>query len=151
MSLATDHQELSHGSAALHEGAEAGRRSHFWRHFAHMSIVMVLGMVASGAILVVLHGYRDWSTETARHPQEALLGMAIGMTLPMAGWMLYRGMGMRNSIEMAAAMAFPVIPFLCLVWFGVTRSALCGVYCPITFVAMLGLMLYRRAEYSMEM
>jgi hypothetical protein len=44
----------------------------------------------------------------------------------MVAWMLYRGMGRKNSYEMALAMILPVIPFLCLVWFGITKSAQCG-------------------------
>jgi hypothetical protein len=52
---------------------------------------------------------------------------------------------------MAAVMILPVIPFLCLVWFGVTKSAQCGAYCAVTVLAMLALMGYRRREYSMEM
>ena len=47
---------------------------------------------------------------------------------------------------MAAAMVIPVIPFLCLVWFGVTESALCGGYCALSVAAMLALMYYRRSE-----
>ena len=69
----------------------------------------------------------------------------------MAFWMLWRGIGSRNSTEMAAAMVVPVIPFLCLVWIGATESALCGQYCLVAIGAMLGLMLYRRSDYSMEM
>jgi hypothetical protein len=52
---------------------------------------------------------------------------------------------------MAAAMVIPAIPFLCLVWFDITKSALCGAYCATTIVAMLALMLYRRSTYSMAM
>jgi hypothetical protein len=49
---------------------------------------------------------------------------------------------------MAAAMVVPVIPFLCLVWFDVTKSALCGPYCAAAILAMLGVMVYRRGEYG---
>jgi hypothetical protein len=48
-------------------------------------------------------------------------------------------------------MAIPVIPFLCLVWFGITESAQCGAYCAVTMVAMLALMFYRRREYASSM
>ena len=44
--------------------------------------------------------------------------------------MLYRGMGGESSYEMALAMVLPVHPFLCLVWFGITNSAQCGVTAP---------------------
>lgn len=57
-------------------------------------------------------------------------------------------MSWRDSAEMAAAMVLPVIPFLCLVWFGVTESAQCGAYCAVMVVAMYALMRFRRAEYA---
>jgi hypothetical protein len=124
--------------------------SPLWRHFWQMLAVMAAGMIASAAIFLTVVGM-NWDQATARHPQTSLLVIAAGMTLPMAAWMLYRGMGWKNSSEMAAAMALPVIPFLCLVWFNVTRTAQCGPYCLISIAAMLGLMIYRRSEYSMEM
>jgi hypothetical protein len=77
------------------------------------------------------------------------LVMAAGMSLPMAAWMRFRGMGWRNAAAMTAAMVVPVFPFLCLVWFHVTKGALCGVYCALTVVAMFALMRYRREVYSM--
>jgi hypothetical protein len=65
--------------------------------------------------------------------------------------MLPRGIGWKNSYEMALTMILSVIPFLCLVWFNVTASANCGAYCAITVVAMLALMRYRRSAYEMQM
>lgn len=49
---------------------------------------------------------------------------------------------------MAAAMALPVIPFVCPAWFGVVEGAQCNLYCIVGFVAMFALMFYRRAEYA---
>jgi hypothetical protein len=88
---------------------------------------------------------------TFQYPTQALVAMAAGMSIPMVAWMLYRRMGLKNAYEMAAAMVLPVIPFLCLVWFDVTKSAQCGGYCVLTFVTMFALMRYRRNEYSMQM
>lgn len=93
-------------------------------------------------------GLQTWDEVTTQYGTQALIVMAVSMTVPMAFWMLYRGMGWKNTYEMAAVMALPVIPFLCLVWFGVTASAQCGPYCIVTVVAMLALMFYRRSEYS---
>jgi hypothetical protein len=129
---------------------EHGRHeSHFWRHFLSMFGVMMAGMIVSAAVfLTIVH--QTWAEATVSYPTASLLVIAVGMSVPMAAWMLYRGMGWQNSGEMAAVMVLPVIPFLCLVWFDVTSSALCGPYCVIAIIAMLGLMLSRRAEYSME-
>jgi hypothetical protein len=111
--------------------------------------VMAVGMIATVAIFLSIVGLKTWDEVTVEYPTQALLAMAVGMTAPMVAWMLYRGMGWKNSYEMAGAMVLPVIPFLCLVWFNVTGSAQCGAYCALTVVAMLGLMLYRRSEYMM--
>jgi len=112
-----------------------------------MFAVMVVGMIASAAIFLTIV-QMTWDEATRERPTASLLVIAAGMSIPMAVWMLYRGMGRKNSAEMAAAMALPAIPFLCLVWFGVTDSALCGLYCISAIVAMLALMLYRRSEYA---
>jgi cytochrome bd-type quinol oxidase subunit 2 len=125
--------------------------SPFWRHFLEMASAMVVGMIATGAIFVSIVGLKTWDEVTTQYPTQALLAMAVGMTVPMVAWMLFRGMGRKNSYEMAVAMVLPVIPFLCFVWFGLTKSAQCGAYCALTVVAMLVLMRYRRSEYSMHM
>jgi Kef-type K+ transport system membrane component KefB len=108
-------------------------------------------MFVTGAIFLSTVGLKTWDEVTSQYPTQALLAMALGMTVSMVAWMLYRGMGWRNSSEMAAAMVLPVIPFLCLVWFGITEHAQCGLYCGVTVLAMLALMRYRRSEYSMQM
>jgi cytochrome bd-type quinol oxidase subunit 2 len=109
------------------------------------------GPAATGAIFIAVVGLKTWDEVTTQYPTQSLLAIAAGMTLPMVAWMLYRGMGGKNAVEMTAVMILPVIPFLCLVWFGVTKSAQCGAYCAVTVLAMLALMGYRRREYSMEM
>jgi hypothetical protein len=124
------------------------RLSPFWRHFLEMLGAMAAGMLVTGAIFIFVTGATTWEEVTSRYPTQVLLAMAAGMTIPMVVWMSYRGMGRRNSYEMAAAMILPVIPFLCLVWFNITQSAQCGAYCGVMVVAMLALMRYRRSEYS---
>ena len=109
---------------------------------------MVVGMIATGAIFLSVVGLETWDEVTIKYPTQTLVAMAVGMTLPMVGWMLHRGMGLMNSFEMALAMVLPVLPFLCLVWFGVTKSAQCGAYCIAMVVAMYALMRYRKSEYS---
>lgn len=140
-----------HHQQTIGSGPERKRVSPFWRHFLEMLAAMAVGMIATGAIFLSTVGLKTWDEVTSQYPTQALLAMAVGMTVPMVAWMLYRGMGWRNSSEMAAAMVLPVIPFLCLVWFGITESAECGLYCGVTVVAMLALMRLRRGEYSMQM
>jgi hypothetical protein len=120
----------------------------FWRHFLEMFAVMVVGMIAAVAIFLTIVQV-TWGEALVQNPVQSLLVVAAGMTVPMAAWMRLRGHGWRSSAEMAAAMLLPVIPFLCLVWFNVTKSAQCGGYCIATIAAMLALMFYRRSEYTM--
>lgn len=120
----------------------------FWRQFLQMLAVMAGGMIVAGAILIAVVGLKTWDEVTTQYATQSLLAMVAGMTVPMVAWMLYRGMGWKNSGEMATVMVVPVIPFLSLVWFGVTKSALCGAYCAVTVVAMFALMRYRRDTYS---
>jgi cytochrome bd-type quinol oxidase subunit 2 len=144
-------------SAEQSVALEVGHRRHlspFWRHFLEMLAAMVVGMIATGAVFLSIVGLKTWDQVTIQYPTQALVAMAGGMSIPMVGWMLYRGMGRRNAYEMAAMMVLPVLPvlpLLCLVWFGVTKSAQCGAYCALTIVAMLLLMGYRRSQYSMPM
>jgi hypothetical protein len=116
-----------------------------------MLAAMAVGMTATGAIFLSIVGLKTWEEVTIRYPTQALLAMAAGMSIPMVAWMLIRGMGRRNAYEMVAAMILPVAPFLCLVWFGITKSAWCGPYCAATVAAMLALMRYRRSTYSTAM
>jgi hypothetical protein len=125
--------------------------SHFWRHFFEMLGIMIAGMIASGAVFLAVVGLETWDEITFVYPTQALVAMAFGMTVPMVAWMLYRGMGWKNTYEMALAMVVPVVPLLRLVWFNITESAQCAAYCAVTVLAMLALMRYRRAEYSMQM
>lgn len=141
---------MSHAHTLRRGRSRPRHQSPFWRHFWQMLAVMVAGMIGSAAIFLTIVGM-DWEEATARRPIASLVVIAGGMSVPMAAWMLLRGMGWRNTAEMAAAMVVPVIPFLCLVWFNVTKSAQCGPYCVISIAVMLGLMLYRRSEYSMDM
>ena len=131
---------------SVHAGHE-GHTSGFWRHFVEMIVAMAIGMFVGVAIYLTAIGM-TFDEALVRHPITILLVVAISMTVPMVAWMRHRGHGWRSCAEMAAAMVIPVIPFLCLVWFNVTDSALCGAYCAASVAAMLALMLYRRSEYT---
>jgi hypothetical protein len=127
-----------------------GRVTPFWRHFLEMFGVMVVGMVVGAGILVTALG-TTWDRALIDYPTACLLVVAAGMSVPMGAWMVWRGMSRRNAVEMAAAMAVLVLPFLGLVWFDLVKSAPCGPYCLVAIAAMVALMRYRRGVYSMEM
>jgi hypothetical protein len=76
--------------------------------------------------------------------------MALIMTLPMVGWMRYRGHGWAPCMEMAASMFIPTAGVIALLWGGLVEDV--GTLLVIEHVAMLPSMLVpmllRRDEYS---
>lgn len=126
---------------------------HFMRHLLEMTAVMVVGMFAAAFVFMVvlnlaIDGEITWEQALVYYPVHALLAVAIGMSVPMVPWMRRRGHSRRSAYEMAAVMAVPVIPFVCLALFDVVKGAQCGLYCLIGFLAMPALMIYRRSEYG---
>lgn len=119
------------------------------RHFAEMIIAMMIGMVILsvpvGAVGGAL-GYRDLN---AQLPVVATLVMAFEMTVPMALWMRYRGHQRRSVLEMSAVMTAPAIALVGAAQVGIIGSVgLVSTYHVAMLAAMVGYMLYRRAEYS---
>ena len=124
----------------------------FGRHYVEMVIAMFLGM----AVLGVPAGWAlnamgtSWSAVNDDSPALMLLGMAVTMTVPMVGWMAYRGHGWRANAEMSASMFLPTFGVIALL--GAELVTDIGALLVIEHVAMLasmlGAMLLRREEYS---
>jgi hypothetical protein len=125
---------------------------HFVRHYAEMVVAMFLGM----AVLGLPAGWAmsavgtSWSELHSDAPALMLMGMAVTMTVPMIGWMRYRGHGWQANTEMSASMFVPTFAVVALLWAGLVEDL--GVLLVIEHVAMLAsmlaAMLLRPAEYS---
>jgi hypothetical protein len=131
---------------------QAKGTARFVRHFVEMLVVMMLGMCVLGGAFAVLHdrlfgsGYADaWRD----HVALAAFAMAFNMTVPMVLWMRYRGHSWERGGEMAAAMNLPLLPLLVLNWFdAIPARGVLGLQMMLMIPAMLGVMLYRKQEYS---
>lgn len=123
----------------------------FWLHLVEMFAAMGVGMAVGIPIFLAITGLSSYSQGLRLDPVPSVTAMALSMAVPMAGWMLVRGHGWRNSAEMAAAMIVPAIPFIILAGLGVISGTACRPYMPLSIVAMVGLMVYRRKAYSMPM
>ena len=124
----------------------------FIRHYAEMVVAMfggmiVLGLPAGAALAAVGIGAAELRND---YPTLLLSGMAVVMTVPMVGWMRYRGHSWRPSAEMAASMIVPGIGVIGLLWAGAVEDI--GMLLVIEHVVMLPsmlvAMLLRRDEYS---
>ena len=128
--------------------ARPGHHAHgFLRHLFEMALAMMAGMMVSAAIFLSAVGMT--AAEAMReHAVLFVVLQASGMTLAMVTWMRHRRHTWRSSSEMAAAMVIPAVPLICLRLLDVISGPICGVYCFTTIVAMVVVMLYRRADYG---
>jgi hypothetical protein len=128
------------------------RVKHFARHYAEMVAAMLLGMavlaIPAEAALRALGS--SSSALQADAPALALLGMAVMMTVPMVGWMAYRGHGARANGEMAASMFIPTFGVIGLLAAGVMTdfASLMGLEHAVMLPSMLVAMLLRVDEYA---
>jgi hypothetical protein len=124
----------------------------FVRHYIEMVAAMFLGMLVLGAPVLVALGAAGVSSAELHNdlPAVMLLGMGVTMTVPMLGWMHYRGHGWQPSAEMAASMMVPTLGVTALLWAGLLTDigALMTVEHLVMLPSMLAVMLLRREEYS---
>jgi hypothetical protein len=117
---------------------------HFLRHYGEMVLAMFLGMAILGLPA-------DWIMSSAGADSDAFmfLGMATTMTVPMVGWMIYRGHGWRANAEMAASMFVPTFAVIGVLTTGLLTDI--GVLMlsehVVMLLAMAGVMLLRPQEY----
>ena len=125
---------------------------HLIRHYAEMIVAMFLGMAVLGLAARVALGAMgiDWAGVIDDAPALMFLGMATTMTLPMVGWMLYRGHGWRANTEMSASMFVPTFAVVGALWADLVTDL--GMLMIVEHIAMLAamaaVMLLRPAEYA---
>lgn len=136
-----------HAASFAQRTGRAHGRHGFLRHVLEMGAAMMVGMLASAAIFLSAVGMTA-AQAMREHAVLFVILQAAGMTVAMVAWMRYRGHAWRGCSEMAAAMALPALPLICLRSVGVISGPICGVYCALTLVAMVGVMLYRRSDYG---
>ena len=117
---------------------------HFLRHYGEMVLAMFLGLAVLGFPVD-----RAMSAVGADADAFMFLGMATTMTVPMVGWMIYRGHGWRANAEMSASMFVPTFAVIGVLSAGLLTDI--GLLMVIEHVAMLlamaGVMLLRPTEY----
>jgi hypothetical protein len=128
------------------------RNRHFIRHYVEMLVAMLLGMAILGLPASMALDALGMSSSELHDdaPALMLLGMAVTMTVPMVGWMRYRGHGWRANTQMSASMFLPTFAVIALLWGGLVVDV--GTLLVIEHLAMLPsmlvAMLIRGQEYS---
>ena len=117
---------------------------HFLRHYGEMVLAMFGGMAVLGLPA-------DWAMRSVGADSDAFmfLGMATTMTVPMVGWMIYRGHGWRANTEMSASMFVPTFAVIGLLTTGLLTDIgiLIAAEHVVMLLAMAGVMLLRPDEY----
>jgi hypothetical protein len=115
---------------------------HFIRHYGEMVIAMLVGMAVLGAPAGLVVDYDV--------PAQMLAAMSVTMTVPMAGWMRYRGHGWQPIAEMSAAMIIPTLGVVGLLATDLLTDlgTLLAIEHVAMFAGMLVAMLLRRDEYT---
>jgi hypothetical protein len=129
----------------------------FLWHLLQMVLAMAAGMAIYSALARVILTAEGYETMRIEQPVLWYFEMAPFMTVPMVVLMRLHGYRWQQCMEMSAAMLIPPAGLIALVQAGVT------VYLPWLstqtlpasthvgmILSMLGLMLYRRDEYSGE-
>src|SRR5215204_5417861 len=128
------------------------RAMHFVRHYTEMVVAMFLGMFVLGLPLGALLGVVgvDVSAWQIDARELLLLGMAFTMSVPMAGWMRYRGHGWAPVWEMTGSMFVPSFAAIGLLWAGIVddTDALLYIQHVGMFPSMLAVMVLRLDEYT---
>ena len=124
---------------------------HFIRHYVEMVVAMFAGMAVLGLPFGWLLGAAgsSWQELTDTAPALMFLAMATTMTVPMIGWMAYRGHSRRANARCRRRCSGRPSPSSALLGAGVVTDI--GVLLVIEHVAMLAGMLavmLRPAEYT---
>jgi hypothetical protein len=118
----------------------------FGRHYLEMCIAMCIGVAVTSFLL---RSVADASGVDLRQewPGLSLLAISVGITLPMAAWMRFRGMEWRPILEMSVA---GIVAVMVVAWFGLISASgvKVGTVCGVACVAMFGAMLFRLDMYT---
>ncbi|MDQ3911457.1 MAG: hypothetical protein M3305_06770 [Actinomycetota bacterium] len=121
----------------------------FLLHFGEMCLGMCAGAVIlsfaffGGAALI---GYPDLISQA---PAFSTLALAINFTLPMVGWMRFRGHGWRPTLEMGGTSMVLGIVLIAAGWVGlIPVGNIFGLEASLCCPAMLVPMLFRLGLYT---
>ena len=119
-----------------------GQIGHFVRHYFEMCVPMCIGFAVLDLVYFWAAGRFGYSQPFRQLPELSVLVVGFNMTVPMAAWMLFRGMPRRPIVEMSGAMVVWALALLALGWRGILpRSNLAllehGLMMPIMLIPML--------------
>jgi hypothetical protein len=141
-------------TAQPHEHRRHHPVRHFVRHYVEMVVAMLAGMAVLWIPFRLLLGAFGMSGAELHDDAPALMlgGMAATMTVPMVGWMRFRGHRWAACNDMTLAMVLPTLAAIGLLAIDAVTDvgALMVIEHTAMFSAMLVAMLLRRYEYTVH-
>jgi hypothetical protein len=125
----------------------------FVRHFFEMCVAMCLGgAVLAVVVFAAIPALLGSPNLRGLFPELSLLMIAVILTLPMAGWMWFRGMPWRPIVEMSVVPIALAILIIGVAWAGTAPGSALqiefGSFCGISCVGMFVVMLFRLDLYT---
>ena len=136
-----------HARAISDAARPAGR---FGLHVVEMCVVMCVSLGLLGGLVAGASAALGFSGDLrSEAPELSAMVVAGVLALSMLGWMRFRGMGWRPTLEMAGTAIAAGVLMIASYWLGLVPAkelvpSVCGVAC----VAMIALMLVRFHTYS---
>jgi hypothetical protein len=130
-----------------------GRQSwNFARHFLEMCIAMCAGGAILSLIVFGMPALIGAPNLREQFPELGLIVIAILLIVPMAAWMLFRGMEWRPIVEMSAIPVGLAILMISAVWAGFAPGSTMqigfGSFCGMSCVGMFVVMFFRLDLYT---
>lgn len=135
-------KELAMGTQTLPSVSTRNQVGHFVLHYFEMCVPMCVGFAVLDLVYYWAAGLAGYTNPFRQLPVLSVLVVGFNMTVPMAAFMLYRGMPRRATAEMSAAMAIWAFALLLLGWLTILpRENLAlmehGLMMPIMLIPML--------------
>ena len=136
-----------HAGAVSKAARPAGR---FGLHVVEMCVVMCVSLGLLGGLVAGASAAVGFSGDVrSQAPELSAMVVAAVLALSMLGWMRWRGMAWRPTLEMAGTALAAGVAMVAGYWLGLVPekelvSSVCGVAC----AAMIALMLVRVHTYS---
>ena len=129
----------------------ASRARHFTQHFFEMCVSMCLGQGAILALIIGKVGFVGFFKLLSQYPWSMGAILALSMVVPMAAWMLFRGMGRRHTIDMSiASFLGAMLPVGAGQLGYLPVEAVFALACPLACLAMLIPMFTEQAKLAKE-
>jgi hypothetical protein len=128
----------------------AGSAARFGLHVVEMCIVMCVSLGLLAGLVIGASAALGFSGDLrSQAPELSAMVVAAVLALSMLGWMRWRGMEWRPTLEMAGTALAAGVGLVVGYWLGLVpgkelATSVCGVAC----VAMIALMLVRFGTYS---